>query len=329
MEKIVNSLKKCRINTSSNDVIGVLDIIARNDRNLEVGSVNTELAFSTYLNVKNSVGTETKSCIGNLINMRINGPVFSQFPFILSARSSDGLPKLIKILRVADGPLPLSTRENDMKYEARSSKFVHTSIVPSEWKTINIDVELAKTANCRVGLNEVLIMPWYLTTLDKQPSNDLDWIAVQGERILTALQFLHNFSDRDDECSGYVHMDVKSMNIFVDHQNICYLGDFGSCKPIGQPITSCSILFCWKDPFGLPAHPKYDYFMFLLMVLIECLEDRREFSSKFYEEGSSFASVHKVFEAAKIIIGHESTPVKLSELLKIVLAYLSEVDMSV
>jgi len=120
-------------------------------------------------------------------------------------------------------------------------------------------------------------MPWNSSTLNKHPSHLLDWIAIEGRRILQALQYLHSHPD-----GGFAHMDVKAMNVFVDHNNRCFLGDFGSCKPLGKPITSCSIKFCWEDVRGQLAHPKYDYFMFLLMILIECLEDRRTYTSAFY-----------------------------------------------
>ena len=120
----------------------------------------------------------------------------------------------------------------------------------------------------------------------------------------------------------YVHMDVKAMNIFVDNSNRCFLGDYGSCKPCGSPITSCSTAFCWKDVLG---HPKFDYFMFLLMVLIEwCLEDRRTDTSEFYDIGSRHASMAKVVQAAKDRIELDSSPPGLVALLREVLKKLTE-----
>jgi len=99
MEKIVASLKKCHINTRNASTISILQRLARNDRNLEVGCVNTELALSTYENVKEAAGTETKSCIGTEIGMTVNyGSVFADFPFILSARNAANESKLVKIL---------------------------------------------------------------------------------------------------------------------------------------------------------------------------------------------------------------------------------------
>ena len=317
MEKIVLSLKKCNINVNNASTTSILQRLGRNERNLEIGSVSTELALITYQNVKDAAGTETKSCIGAELGMKVNGSVFDEFPFILSAHDASGAPKLVKILRVPDGAMQRSSREQDVRYEAESVKFVHPAIVPMERKTIQIDPELALKVNCSVGIHEVLIMPWYTSTLHKHPSNCLDWIAFEGGRILDALQYLH--------ANGFAHMDVKAANIFVDHDNHWFLGDFGSCKPLGEPITSCSIAFCWEDVRGQVAHPKYDFFMFLLMVLIECLEDRRTYTTMFYEENAFHVSISKVLEAAHSRISPSSaTPALLVSLLEKVLNKVGE-----
>jgi hypothetical protein len=297
-------------NVNNPRVVSVLERLVRSDRNLEVGSVNTAMAVTVYENVKEFAASETKSCIANELKMKVNGSVFENAPFILSAHDCKDTPKLLKILRVPEGVSALATRQQDLRYEAESVKFKHEAIVPMERNIIDVDLELSTKANCRTGKNEVLVMPWYNSTLNQHPSNCLNWIAVQGRRILDALYYLHSYSD---EKSGYVHMDVKAMNVFVDHQGICFLGDFGSCKPIGETITSCSINFCWKDVFGLPAHPVYDYFMLLLMLLIECLEDRRLYTQLFYDPESRFASLSKVLNAAEARINQP--PSELGSLL--------------
>ena len=318
----MNSLKKSRIKTSNMDVAIVLERMSRDERNLEVGSVSTDLALLTYERAKAEAGTETKSCIGMALGMKVNGPVFEAFPFILSAHDSEGSAKVVKILRVPDGASELSLRQKQVTLEAESCKFVHDSIVPMTRQSIEIDVEMAARVNCRVGKNEVLIMPWYTSTLNQHPSNCLDWIASQGCRVLAALKYLHSFPG-----GGYVHMDVKAMNIFVDHTTRCFLGDFGSCVRIGDPITSCSTTFCWKDVLRSPAHPKYDYFMLLVMILIECMEDRRDYVRALYVEGSRFVDVEKVLTVARARIDHHSIPAELAILITEVLGVLGTCEM--
>ena len=141
---LLNSIILHHLTCISNaSTISVLQRLAKNDRFLEVGSVNTDLAYYTYINVRDAAGTETKSCIGAELGMKVNGSVFEDFPFILSAHDAANKPKLVKILRVPQGPTDLRSREQDVRFEAESVKFVHYAIVPMERKTIIIDIELA------------------------------------------------------------------------------------------------------------------------------------------------------------------------------------------
>lgn len=87
MEKILKSLQKSGINVINQSIISILQRLSRNDRYLKVGSVSTDLALSTYENVRDAAGTKTKSCIGSVLRMEVNGSVFEEFPFILSAHT--------------------------------------------------------------------------------------------------------------------------------------------------------------------------------------------------------------------------------------------------
>lgn len=295
LDTILRSLAKSRI---ARPDAAVVSRIAQSDRLLDYGSISTNYALDMYEDVKSSAGSATKSFIGAYLGMKVNGSVFENFPFLLSAIDKDNSPKIIKILRVADSTSDLRTREQDVKYEIESAKFCHEAIVPMSHTSIVVDNELARVASCRLGRSDVLIMPWYLSTLDKFPSSALEWIAVQGNRIIAAVDYLHS--------QRYVHMDIKAMNIFISHEGKWFLGDFGSCKPINEKVTSCSICFCYEDPIFKEADVKYDWFMLLLLLLIETLPDRRSYVDLFYlTRDSRWADYNKVTEYATTLVPNE------------------------
>jgi serine/threonine protein kinase len=236
----------------------------------------------------------------------VNGYVFEEFPFILSVKNETSA-KLIKILRVPDGSTELSVGQDDVKYEIGASEFKHEAIVPMEYQCINVDLDAAIKANCRVGSNDVLIMPWYLTTLHKLPSNDLRWIAFEGNRIKSAIEYIHD--------KGFVHLDIKAMNIFVDADLHWYLGDFGSCKPIGQRITSSTFQFYYEDMTLQLAQERHDWFMLLLMILIESLTDRKTYRQSFYNN-SKYARYDLTINYANSLIDDPDTIAELKTLLR-------------
>jgi serine/threonine protein kinase len=239
--------------------------------------------------------------------MRVNvSPVFDDFPFIMSAKDKNSV-KIIKILRVAVGSSELTSRDQDRMNEIHACNFAHEAIVPMRHACIQVDNEIATKAHCRVGETDVLIMPWYRCTLNKYPSGDLEWIVVEGKRVSGALEYIH--------LEGFVHLDVKAMNVFVDHNSHWFLGDFGSCKPIGMLVTSSTFQFCYEDIGCKPAHPKYDWFMFLLLILIESLKDRRTYNTLFYTAGCKFANFNLVIEYANKLVGDEPFGMFIRELL--------------
>ena len=152
--------------------------------------------------------------------------------------------------------------------------------------SIAIDGDTARAANCTAGEVVALVMSWYLCTLDKVPSGNRSRIAMEGRKLLSALQYLH--------AQGVVHLDVKAMNVFIDTEGTWRLGDFGSCKPIGEKITSSTFQFYFEDMAFTPAHPKHDFFMLLMLLLIEGLDNRHDYIRLFYESESRFASYSKV-----------------------------------
>ena len=85
-------------------------------------------------------------------------------------------------------------------------------------------------------------------------------------------------------------------NIFIDHDGHWLLADFGSCKFSGSAVVSTTQMFYFEKLKGVPALPKYDYFMLVVTILIETLPDKHKFSV-FYDEGATHISRTKVQSA--------------------------------
>lgn len=300
----MNSLRKSHIIRPDE---GVLCRISKSDKLLDYGIIKTDYAISVYQSVKEMAGTETKSYIGKVLGLRINGSIFDDYPFLLSAKDDESA-KTIKILTVADGAQSLELRKQDLKNEIEACDLSHAAIVPMKHAEIEVDAETARRANCRVGVNNVIVMPWYTSPLNNYPSFDLKWCAEEGMRIMDALEYIHS--------QDYVHLDIKAANIFVSHDLKWFLGDFGSCKRIGEKVTSSTFQFYYEDIAFKPAVVKYDWFMFLMLLLIETLKDRRAYRSLFYVSVESpFADFCKVANYAKTYLDNEDIGMLIKALL--------------
>ena len=124
-----------------------------------------------------------------------------------------------------------------------------------------------------------MVMPKFSETL-AYPSK---WIEPAGlvlgaKRIIQGLNYIHK--------AGFVHMDVKGANIFLDQSGDFYLGDFGSCVRVNTRIISYTAMFYWKrfklketpaeDAKSAPIPPdnaefRYDWQMLAVALVIQCL----------------------------------------------------------
>ena len=112
--------------------------------------------------------------------------------------------------------------------------------------------------------------------------------------MIDALRFMHR--------QGYVHMDVKGDNVFFDSDGVWFLGDFGSACQIDSAIRSTTECFYHSPILGQPVRPKYDWFMLLVMLLIELEDNKDEWAKKFVEEGNYNVSKGLVHAEAQRIV---------------------------
>ncbi|CAF1327012.1 unnamed protein product [Didymodactylos carnosus] len=111
------------------------------------------------------------------------------------------------------------------------------------------------------GVFRSLIMPHYCRPLANLPQLSEHIIYSNAKRIKEALEYVHS--------QNIVHMDVKSANVMVDMDGKWYLADFGSAKNIGEPVGSYTHHFYPVDITSKPALPSFDYYMFIILVIIE------------------------------------------------------------
>ncbi len=293
--KVISSLAKCNINRPDENI---LRRISKSDSLLRHASTSTDYAYNLYDELKITVQTPTQTYIGEIVGLNVDGPLDMDMGILNVFKASDintGQLKVMKILRVPEGTKDYSIRKKDIEYEVyAANNFKHDAIVPMTHHRVELDTYWMKILRTNINLNEVLVMPLFSASLNSTPSNmSSAIISRQGFRILDALEYIHG-------CS-YVHLDVKAMNIFVNGNGDWFLGDFGSCKPINELITSSSEQFYFKDIVfkSTLADPIIDWFMFLVLLMIETLVDRNDYENVFKVGDPTHVNYDLVVDFAK------------------------------
>lgn len=119
-----------------------------------------------------------------------------------------------------------------------------------------------------------LLMPKYDRSLATVPELVLaeDVLLKRAEVLLAAVRHVHG--------AGFVHMDVKEANVFVDAAGGWWLGDFGSAVREGAHVTSTTRglhpeLEDWHLRRPTPAQRRFDAYM-LAALLVRQLDAPRD-----------------------------------------------------
>jgi len=254
-ELFCSLLAKAKINPNKD----VLDRIAeRHYAGIDAAASSLDRAVAFYKMIRDLPSTTTRVVIQEQLRLYINGPMSVVTPDILTAVDEAEDQFILKILRprLLGPPYAVQKVENEREAEV----------------CLELGLKTPSVALCPVEVIPIcyenrnytaLKMPRFLSTLYDLPRFFHGSLATRGRCIAAAVQFMHG--------KGFVHMDIKSDNIFVGADKSWVLGDFGSAKKIGEPITTSSLVNF--SPFRLTnAEVKYDWYMLLLMLLKESLE---------------------------------------------------------
>ena len=293
--KLCTLLRKAKINSPDERIILQ---IRKSAYIFDLACSSTSYAYNIYEEYKNLPKTFTCNCIADSLGITVNGPALGDAkPFIMSAIGSQGEPLMVKLLRIdPDALIPLSERSSLLVMEIQacellklSDKSKGVSLIQAEIVDINLP---APQLNIYTqGKMKAIVMPRYATTIAQSPKFPLEIVAREGRKILEALKFMH---DRN-----VVHMDVKGDNILLDGNGNWLLGDFGSCRFIGETILSTTEMFYHSKILRTPALPCHDYFMLLVVLIIESLPNKHSFEEELFDAVERRVSLVKVKEMAE------------------------------
>jgi serine/threonine protein kinase len=208
---------------------------------------------------------------------------FTGNPNLISANDADGYPCILKILRVRDGADPLCRRMLEVEREQRACKILNLGYPVAGYSLCL--VEMISVSQGEISF-KALKMPRYCLPLSQSARYLSHFLVREGRKLVSTIEYIHS--------KELVHMDIKSSNIFVDNRGQWHLGDFGSSCSFGEIITSSTIQFCKENVIGLTGDPKYDWFMLLVTLVIETLNDKHRFRHHLYDGGNQFVSVSKL-----------------------------------
>ena len=284
-------LRKGHVNSPDERVILQ---ICKSAYNLDLACSSTAYALDIYQDYKNLPKTFTCNCITDSLGITVKKPAFGDAkPLIMCAIGAQGEPLIVKLLRI--DPDASSERKLLLDMEIQACEVLNLSD-----KSKGISLIQAKIADINLpepqlniytqGRMKAIVMPRYATTIAQSSKFPIEVIAREGRKILEALKFMH---DRN-----IVHMDVKGDNMLLDWNGNWLLGDFDSCRFIGEAILSTTEMFYHSRLSGTPAHPRHDYFMLLVVLIIESLPKKRNFVEVLFDADEERVSLAKVKEMA-------------------------------
>ena len=276
---------------------------------LNIHSVDSAIHF--YRTIDGLPSTLTMNIVEGQSGISISGPLSQEKPMLLAGVRANGTAVVIKLLFTGlDDARKLEFRNGEIEHEVDCcSKLAladrDIALVPSELVTLDSPQGFVRQTR-HTGRFHALLMPRYLDSVARGPTFPRMVIAREARRLVDALQYMHRVA-------GLVHMDVKADNVFFDNSGAWFLGDFGSACTIGGRIRSSTYTF-YHGALGDVALPRYDWFMLLVLLLIE-LGEKDKWSQRFMDSGQGRVSYDKVMREAERAMSDESYPPELQSVI--------------
>jgi hypothetical protein len=202
-------------------------------------------AMSLYTWAKNLPLSPTKGNFLEETGFTLDGPLSSHMDNFLTAFGPDGAAYVLKVVPGEADP------------EVVAALALADS--PAE-------VHLVRSRFCSARREDGgtfcgLLMPYFTRSLaSAEVLLRRDVLLSRALDLVAAISSLHS--------KGFVHMDVKEANVFVDAAGHWWLGDFGSCVAPGSPIRTTTPAFNPRGQAeGLPSAFWYDWQMLVSLLL--------------------------------------------------------------
>ncbi|GAQ78953.1 Protein kinase superfamily protein [Klebsormidium nitens] len=249
-------------------------------------------ALDIYEQARLMPGVSTKNHLLTQHQLRVNGPLFTRLEdgplSLLKATDVRGRLCVVKMLPDA---VPLNSSNFPGGSEGRAchqllpgAKKEGAPLIEAEVLELRVTQEHGSTRHAP-GRYAALLSIQYVGTVASCLQLTEEVIERGARRILHAVRYMH--------ARNFVHMDIKSDNIFLESDGRWYLGDLGSTVPTNTPVLTTTTWFTGGKWVGEPAKEEYDFYMLAVVVGVEL--DKTNWKDRLIE--NSHTPPHKLVAA--------------------------------